>query len=312
MITTLLLNPCIDRTVSINGFFYGQMNRIIEAENFPAGKGAHVAIAAKILGDESSVVMFGAKGQDSVKNHIESFGITCNKLVVFDNIRINTKLNNTEDNVVTEINEKGTQVTSAQIEDIIKLSIEAAKNSDYFVLSGSMPKGCDSSLYSEMMAKIKITTPDCRLVLDAEGENFSKALKQNPYIIKPNKYELEMHCDRKLENLSEIAQEGMKLHENSIAYVIISLGAQGAVICCEQGSFHAMAPKVKVVNTVGAGDCMLASSIIAISQNLDAESIIKRAVAAGCSSVSCSNKELISKEIFDNLIDKIKTKKIEF
>jgi 1-phosphofructokinase len=311
MITALLLNPCIDRTVFINGFLYGEMNRIVEVENIPSGKGTNVALALHKLGGKSGLVMFGQKGEDPIKKRLDSYGIPCEKVDVFENIRVNTKLNNTEDNVVTEINEKGAKVTEDQIEEIIKLSIETAKKSEYFVLTGSMPQGCDSSLYGEMMAKIKATAPDCKLVLDAEGENFRKALNQKPFLIKPNKYELEMHCGRKLESIEEIANEGMKLHKDGVEYVIISMGAEGAIICSKEGSFYAKTPKVTVVNTVGAGDSMLAASILALSENNDPETVIKYAVAAGCSAVSCTHSELISKDIFEDLKSKVETKRIQ-
>ncbi len=310
MITALLLNPCIDRTVFIDGFLYGEMNRIVEVENIPAGKGANVAYAIKKLGEESGLVMFGAKESDPVKKRIEGFGIKVSQLGVFDSIRVNTKLNNLKDNVVTEINEKGAEVSPEQIEQIIKMSVEAAKESDFFLLTGSMPKGCDSSLYGEMMAKIRSTAPECKLVLDAEGESFRKALAQKPYIIKPNKYEIEMHCNKKLDTLEELAIEGMKLHDGGVEYVIISMGGGGAMICCSEGAIYADIPKVDVVNTVGAGDSMLAASMIAVKNGETAENIIKQAVAAGSSAVTCSMEELISKSTFDRLKTEIKTKKI--
>ena len=234
MITALLLNPCIDRTVFIDGFLYGEMNRIVEVENIPAGKGTNVAYAVKKLGGDSGLVLFGAKENDPVQKRMEGLGISCRTLGVFQEIRVNTKLNNMQDNVVTEINEKGPPVTQEQIEDIIKLSVEAAKESDFFVLTGSMPKGCDASLYGEIMAKIKLTAPECKLVLDAEGEPFKKALEQKPYIIKPNKYEMEIYCGRKLETLKELAAEGMKMHKAGVEYVIISMGGDGAIICCSR------------------------------------------------------------------------------
>lgn len=310
MITTLLLNPCIDRTVFVDGFLYGEMNRVVEVENIPAGKGANVAYAIKKLGGEAGLVMFGAKEGDPVQKRIEGFGIKCEKLGVFDSVRVNTKLNNLKDNVVTEINEKGAEVTQEQIEQIIKMSVAAAKTSDFFVLTGSVPKGCEASLYGEIMAKIKLTSPKCRLVLDAEGESFKKALPQKPYVIKPNKYEIEMHCGKKIDSLEELAEEGMKMHEAGVEYVIISMGADGAVVCCSEGAIYAESPKVDVVNTVGAGDSMLAATMLAIQNDADADSIIRQSVAAGSAAVTCSNKELISREAYDKLINEVKTKKI--
>lgn len=311
MISVLLLNPCIDRTVFINGFRYGEMNRIADVENIPSGKGTNVTLALNKLGAESALIMFGTIGEDPVKKRIESFGIKCDKVEVFDSIRINTKINNTEDNVVTEINEKGSKVSGSHIEQIIKLSVENAKKSDYFVLTGSMPEGCKSSLYAEIMAKIKATSPECRLVLDAEGENFKRALKQKPYIIKPNKYELEMYCRRKLDTIKEIAEEGMKLHHQGIEFVIISMGAQGGMICCNKGCFYALTPKIDVLNTVGAGDSMLSAVIIAVDNDYDAKTIIKYAVAAGCSAATCSITELINIDKFSELIKVVQVEKIE-
>ena len=310
MITALLLNPCIDRTVFIDGFLYGEMNRIVEAENIPSGKGVNVAYAAKKLGEDAHLVLFGTKEADPVQKRMESLGITSEKLGVFDSIRVNTKLNNMHDNVVTEINEKGAPVTHEQIEEIIKMSVEAAKKSDFFVLTGSMPKGCESALYGEIMAKIKLTAPECKLVLDAEGEVFKKALAQNPYIIKPNKYEIEMYCGKKLETNEALAAEGMKLHKGGAEYVIISLGGDGALICCAEGAFAAKPPKIDVLNTVGAGDSMLASTILAVKNGDSAPDILKKAIAAGSSAATCSMTELISIETYERLKEEVQVSQI--
>ncbi len=303
MITALMLNPCIDRTVFIDGFLYGEMNRIVESENIPSGKGTNVALAIKKLGGLSQLIMFGAKENDPVKSRLSEFNIDCKVLGVFDSIRVNTKLNNTQDNVITEINEKGAMVSPEQIEKIIKMSVEAAKESEFFVLTGSMPKGCDSSLYGEIMAKIKLTAPECKLVLDAEGDAFKHGIIQKPYVIKPNKYEIELHCGKKLDTMEDVAREGMKLHKDGVEYVIISMGAQGAMICTKDGALYAKTPKVDVINTVGAGDSLLSSSILAIEKGLMAEDVLKHAVAAGCAAVSCTNSELINREIYEKLID---------
>ena len=310
MITALLLNPCIDRTVFIDGFLYGEMNRIVEVENIPTGKGANVAYAAKKLGEEAGLVMFGTRDNDPVKARLEASGIKCVKLGVFESIRVNTKINNTQDNVVTEINEKGAEVSPEQIEEIIKMSVDAAKKSDFFVLTGSMPKGCDSSLYKEIMTKIKLTARDCKLVLDAEGEAFKASLPKKPYIIKPNKYEIEIHCGRKLESIEQLAKEGMKLHQGGVEYVIISMGGEGAIICSQEGAIYAKTPKVEVLNTVGAGDSMLAAAMIAVKNGENAENIVTQAVSAGSSAVTCTTSELISKSKFQELKSQVKTKKI--
>ncbi len=310
MITALMLNPCIDRTVFIDGFLYGEMNRIVEVENIPSGKGANVALAINKLGGDSALLMFGAKENDPVKERLSKHNIGCEVLGVFDSIRVNTKLNNMQDNVITEINEKGAQVTPDQIEQIIKMSVDAAKKSDFFVLTGSMPKGCDSALYGEIMAKIKLIAPECKIVLDAEGEAFENGILQKPYVIKPNKYEIEMHCKKKLSSIEDVAREGMKLNESGIEYVIISMGAEGAMISSKDGAIYAKTPKVDVINTVGAGDSLLSSSLIAIENGDNAENILKRAVAAGCAAVSCTNSELINKDIYENLVDKVEITKV--
>ena len=311
MISILMLNPCIDRTVFIDGFLYGEMNRIVEVENIPTGKGANVAYAMKKLGGRPKLVMFGAKESDPVKARLEKEGISCSVVGVFDTIRVNTKLNNMQDNVVTEINEKGAQVTPEQIEEIIKMSVEAAKESQFLVLTGSMPKGCEASLYSEIMAKIKHTAPECKLVIDCEGETFKKALAQNPYVIKPNKYEIEMHCGRKLESVEDVAREGMKLNKGGVEYVIISMGGDGAMVCTADEAYYAKTPKVSVVNTVGAGDSMLAALLLAIESGADAKGILTQAVAAGSAAVTCTNSELISRDTFEKLKGEIKVQKLD-
>jgi hypothetical protein len=92
MITTVTLNPCIDKSVTIEGFTYGGMNRIIDSRIDPSGKGINVAIAYSQLGGQAlcTGINYRVNG-DLVEQRLDKAGIGHDFVTVNGEVRINHK-----------------------------------------------------------------------------------------------------------------------------------------------------------------------------------------------------------------------------
>ncbi len=305
MICALCLNPCVDKTITINGFNYGEMNRIQKVKLDGAGKGVHVAIACSLLGHDVHLIGFGAKVENLVQQRIESYGIDCTMVEAFDSIRVNTKVLNNNDQVITEFNESGGAVTKEHIETVVRHLVDAAKVSDYMVLTGSMPPGCSPSLYADIIKILQKYAPTCRCVLDAEGTALAQGIEAMPYMVKPNRYELELYAEQKLNSLKDIREAGQKLLEKGIKIVIISMGGDGAMLVTKDGCYYAPAMDVDVRGTVGAGDSMTVGMLCALEDGLSAVDAFRRAVAAASSAVTAEGSGLIQKSLYQDLIPNV-------
>jgi len=77
MITTVCLNPAIDRSISIAEFAYGGMNRVKNVRNDAGGKGVNVAVTAARLGLETECLSFLHKnGGKEIENRLISNGVS--------------------------------------------------------------------------------------------------------------------------------------------------------------------------------------------------------------------------------------------
>ncbi len=304
MITTVCLNPCIDRSISIAEFTYGGMNRVKSVRNDAGGKGVNVAVTAARLGLETECIAFLHKnGGSEIENRLFSNGVACDGVRLDGTLRTNIKLLDESKSIITEINESGAPVSSESIEQMTRLIASHAQNSDFLVLSGSLPPGCPNDYYRTLIeAAGKL---NCRCVLDADGAKLAEGLKARPYLIKPNQYELELLVGKSLSSLDEIRSAALQLIDGGVSIVAVSMGGDGALVTDGQKTFFAPRVPVEVKSTVGAGDAMIAGFTAGCLEGLPLEETFVRAVACATASVMSEGTQLIDKEVYSSLLEKI-------
>ena len=124
--------------------------------------------------------------------------------------------------------------------------------------------------------------PQVRTVVDATGEALRCALSRKPYLVKPNLPELEDFFGIPMDTKEKVEFAARKMQEMGAKNVLVSMAAQGAMLLDEYGCTHwAKAPKGEVVNSVGAGDSMVAGFLASVSRGQDAASALRMGIAAG-------------------------------
>ena len=115
-------------------------------------------------------------------------------------------------------------------------------------------------------------------------------MKYKPFLIKPNKEELEETFKEKIETNEDIVKYAEKLQEMGARNVLISLGGDGAILITDTKEvYYSKAPKGKVLNTVGAGDSMVAGFISGYQKNRDYKDAFKMGIATGSASAFSMN-----------------------
>lgn len=300
MIYTITFNPAIDYISQVENFELGKINRTKTEKFLPGGKGLNVSTVLKNLGVENTALGFvaGFTGEE-LKKEVESRGIKTDFIKVKQGItRINVKINSKEE---TALNGNGPQVTEENIIELLN-KIEKIHRDDIVILSGNTPKGINNNIYEIICEKLEKN--GVTFIVDATRELLINVLKNKPFLIKPNKEELEETFKTKIETKEDIIIYAKKLQEMGAQNVLISLGGEGAILVdSKEQVYYSQAPKGKVVNTVGAGDSMVAGFIAGYNESGDFEKAFKMGIAAG--SASSFSMDLATSEEVANLLKEI-------
>ena len=204
--------------------------------------------------------------------------------------RINVKLRANEE---TDINGQGPAIGEADIKKLYE-KLDTLSDGDILVLAGSIPDVMPGSMYMDIMKHLQ--NKDLKIVVDATKDLLVNVLQYHPFLIKPNNHELGEIFRVKIGNKAK------KMHEKGARNVLVSMAGDGAVLVAEDGSiFQSEAPKGKVVNSVGAGDSMVAGFIAGYLDDGSYEKAFQMGVCTG--SASAFSEELATKAEVIALLD---------
>lgn len=281
MIYTLTLNPSLDYIVTVPDFKLGVVNRTNKEIIYPGGKGINVSIVLKNLGMKSTILGFvaGFTGEE-IRRRVKELGCE-EELILVDNgySRINLKLRSNEE---SEINGMGPVIHPEFLDDMYQ-KLSTLKKGDVLVLSGSIPVSMPDTIYSDILEFVK--EKGVMVTVDATKELLVNTLEYHPFLIKPNKHELEEIFGTTLSDKKEVIKYARKLQEKGARNVLVSMAGDGAVLVTENGkSYESTAPQGKVVNSVGAGDSMVAGFLYGYLEFCDYEKAFRMGIAAGSAS----------------------------
>lgn len=308
MIYTVTLNPAIDKTVVIENFSAGMVNRVTSVREDAGGKGINVSKCLKKLGQDSvaAMILAGDTGR-RLEKMLGVLEIPVLPVWAAGENRTNLKIIDPVKKENTDINEPGPVVTQELLQNLREALREQVKQGDILVLSGSLPAGVDRSLYEQWTAYFR--EKGVCVYLDADGEPMRSGMKSLPYLIKPNNDELAALMGKPALPQEEMIAEGKRLLGTGIAEIVISLGGDGALFISADGCWKAEGLDVPVKSTVGAGDSVVAAMAFGQVRNLPREAKIKLAVAMGAASVMQSGTQPPEAQLVWELAQQVKIKK---
>ena len=284
MIYTVTLNPSIDYLVEVESFQMGKVNRTSYDAKFPGGKGINVSRVLKRLGNSTTALGFiGGQTGEFVKRFLRQEEIFTDFTEIAGDTRINIKL---KTGLETEINSQGPVISKGNYQQLFS-QIEQLNNNDILILSGSIPPSVPSDVY-EAMART-CSQNGIKVVVDTSGKELLNVLPHRPFLIKPNHHELGELFSTEISTIDDAREYGAKLVEAGAQNVIVSMAGQGAVLCSGGESFSANVPKGNVINSVGAGDSMVAGFIGTYERTGDILSAFRFSLAAGSATAFSSD-----------------------
>ena len=295
MIYTLTLNPALDYYLGVDNFKCGIINRARDERIVAGGKGINVSVLLKNLGKESVSLGYIAGDTGTVfENMVASMGLKSDFIrLSTGNTRINAKI---KSDVETDINANGPCLDEKSKEKLFE-KLNLLKDGDWLVLSGSVPRGCKDTFYAEILEMI--SKNGVKTVVDACGGNLMNTLVHNPFLVKPNNFELEELFNVKIKDYETLILYAKKLKNMGARNVLVSLGKDGALLLTESGhEIYKESPKGKVIDTNGAGDSMVAGFISCYEDTGDFEKSLHMALCSG-SATAFSEKIATYEEIMN-------------
>ncbi len=260
MIYTITFNPSLDYYVQVNNIKSGVVNRTTSERLAVGGKGVNVSLALKELGEDTLALGFvaGFTGK-FIREKVAALGLNHDFIEVAGQSRINVKI---KSNTETDINGTGAIVSPQDVNKLSRKLKGLLKEGDWLVVCGSIPPSLPETVYADLFKKLHAVS-GVKLVVDACGRTLKETLKYRPFLIKPNIYEL---CDlfglSAVPDVENVYACARKLQQAGARNVIVSMGSSGAAMVTEtEQSLFVRAARGQLVNSVGAGDSMIAGFI---------------------------------------------------
>lgn len=301
MIYTVTFNPCLDYIVSVDNFTLGRVNRTTKELVYPGGKGINVSLVLQNLGMESTALGFtaGFTGTE-IERALQEWGCYTDFIRIPEGMsRINLKLRSNEE---SEINGQGPKISKEAL-DALYQKLDAMDSEDVLVLAGSIPSSMPDSSYELILERVE--KKHMKVVVDATGDLLVNVLKYHPFLIKPNNHELEEIFHVTMDSNETIITYAKKLQEMGARNVLISMAGDGAILVSEDGMVRqSPAPKGKVVNSVGAGDSMVAGFLTGFLTTGKYEEAFYMGIATG--SASAFSERLATRPEVEEVLKQIK------
>ena len=285
MILTICPNPSIDCTIELDNLNVGMLNRVASKVETYSGKALNVAKGVARLGEKAMATGFMFDEHAKLfEQSLEKEGVKHDFVYNSGSARVNYKIIDKK-SMLTEINDIGKEVHREKQLDLINKVKELSKDCSVVVMSGSLPAGVSPEFYFEVLNAIP---SNVKKIVDTERENMLCAIKSNVFMAKPNLRELESFTNQRVHTKKEMIEAARKYLDLGVENVLISLGADGAILTNGSESYYCKSASVAVNSTVGAGDCMVAATCVELKKGSSLQEILRCSVAAGTAAITTS------------------------
>ena len=284
MILTVTLNASIDKLYLMDSIRPETVMRVREVRNTPGGKGLNVSRVAKKLGASVTAMGFtgGFNGQ-YLESMLAASGVTPRFTHVKAETRSCINCWDLSASRSTEYLEPGAPVTSGDVDRFTADFRAALPQAKAVTISGSVPGGVPKDIYARLIQMCR--EADTPVLLDTSGALLTAGAEAGPTLIKPNEDEIGALLGETGE--TDRLNALRKLNESGIPYVVLSLGAEGAILADGGRLYHGRPPRITVKNTVGCGDSMLAGFAYGISLGFPILESFRIALAVSAASAMC-------------------------
>lgn len=279
-IVTLTMNPALDITVAAEAVRPTEKIRCSRARYDAGGGGINVAKIAHVLGAPISAVFpAGGASGDLVTRLITEAGVPFRRIDIAEPTRESLTIDETGTGLQYRFVLPGPRVTPSEQAECVNLLRAEAMTAQFVVASGSLPPGVPADFYQRIADVCGET--GARFVLDTSGAGLQH-VHRGVSVLKASVRELRECVGRDLTTESEQLDAAHGLVDSGRAgAVVVSLGAQGALLATQTESCRFAAIPMRAVSGVGAGDAMVAGITVGLTRGWPLSTSVRFGMAAG-------------------------------
>jgi tagatose 6-phosphate kinase len=308
MILTVTLNPVLDRVVEIPGFQVDKVNLVKkERVRVAGGKGINVSRVAKVLGELTLATgWLGGRSAGFIKEELRKESIAFDFVRIKGESRLNLTILDPVTHSQTHLVEKGPHIFPSEIKKLEEKVRELVREVTVVVFSGSIPPGVSDQIYNSLIHLVYREKESIIPILDTRGEPLRQGLQSRPFMIKPNKEEMERLVGKSLESEEGLIRQARTLVEKYVQLVVVSRGKDEVMVMGKKRLLMVFPPAINPLNTVGAGDALVGGFAVGLSRGLGLKEMSALAVACAAASAEEGREKSLSLKRINQLKDKIR------
>lgn len=294
MILTVTANPAVDKVYFVDDFVMGNVYRPKDTRVSAGGKGLNVSRVAAILGSPVTATGFlGGGSGEFIKKETEALGIISCFTPIAGETRTCINISN-DSGVSGEILEAGPLITASEKDEFFLLFRKKIELCDVVCISGSLPKGLDSTFYGELIRICKHNnTP---VIVDTSGQTLMDVIDYSPFMVKPNGDEAAQFYGKDIKDVENVKCALKQMKSKGIAIPLMTLGKNGAVAFIENEFYRFRTPDIVVKNAVGSGDSTVAGIAVGIWKGYSSVDAIRFGMACGVSNTQFEQTGMVTPE----------------
>ncbi len=306
MIVTATLNPSVDRTLIVDAFRQGDVNRVLRTETDAGGKGINLARVAKEMGADALALGLVAGGTGAyVRSVLDRECVPHDFIEVSGETRMNVTVQLDDASAPSSsFNERGPEVPGEAWNELVEKCRARGVKARWGCVGGSIPPGLKSDALL-VLAKV-LKSDGCRLALDADGDALRFGLQATPDLVKPNAREAEKLFQMPVRTKAQCLDAAKKLYDMGVAIAVVSRGAAGAVMVCGDGTFDGLSPIVETKSTIGSGDSMVGAMLWAIEEGKELVEAFAWGLAAGAATAATNGAEICRRPVVEKLLSQVR------
>ena len=307
-IITLTLNPAFDIHCYTPNFapYHENLARITDRD--ASGKGVNISRALTVRGIENlAVVVLGDENGEDFSRLLDADALNYRAITVSGRIRENITLH-TDGANETRISFEGFLADDRLLDEVLSVIEEYPLDGAIVTFTGRAATGLSMGRIKEFLRALR--SMGARIVIDSKSFTLDDIIEVKPYLIKPNQEEISEYLGRAITDFSEVRAAAEELYRVGIENVMISLGAEGALLVCADGSYVAVPPKIDALSTIGAGDSTVAGFISVADSARDGGDRLRMAVAYGTAACLTSGTRPPRREDVDTVYEGVSVRKI--
>ena len=307
-IVTLTLNPAYDVHCEAQSFEARQENIAAVTSRMAGGKGINISRALNSAGvSNTALAVLGQENAAEFRAELKETGVELLEIPVQGRIRENITLH-VAGQPETRLSFTGFSAEDTLMEQVKSALLGLVGAGDMVTMTGRITDGVQIGTVKKLL--LELGARGVRYVIDSRSFSLQDLLDCRPYLIKPNEEEIASYLGRPVDTLSEALENAKGLHEAGIENVLLSHGAQGALLVCPEGAFRAVPPKIVPVSTVGAGDSSIAGFLAAAAEGKPAEQCLRRAVAFGTAACLTEGTNPPTREDAERILALVQTERL--